>query len=371
MNDIAIYSPVAGDLYGRRAGARGGGGAELQTVLLARGLARRGFDVAHIVHPVTEPLPLDPPAPVLIERRPSSSGRRLHPLREVIDIWPALSEADARAVVVRGGGGYLAPAAAWCRVRRRALVFATSNELDFDLRRPDRRGSTLRAYGIAARRADRLVVQTERQAELARDAFPNLDPVVIPSFAEPAEPADEAPEYFLWADRMTPYKRPEKYLDLAEALPEARFVMVASESGETTDELRRRVYPRAERLPNVELRPRRSRPQMLSELGRAIAVVKTSEVEGMPNTFLEAWARAIPVLSLSVDPDRRIAEHEVGLLADGSSERLAEQARRLFADPALRAEIGSKARAFVLSHHSAEAVADRWAELLGELLATR
>lgn len=370
MRDVAIYSPHAGDLYGRHAGALGGGGAELQTTFLARGLASRGLDVAHIVHPVADPLPLEPPAPTLIERRPESSGRRLHPLWEILNIWPALSEADARVVVVRGSGGYVVPAAAWCRLHRRAFVLATSSDLDFDLRRPDRRAGTLRAYGRAARRADRLVVQTRRQAELAGRVFPALDPIVVPSFAEPAEPARGAPEYFLWADRLTAYKRPESYLDLAAAVPEANFRMVVSETHETGAELRRRVHARAAELPNVQLEPRRSRPELLAELERAVAVVKTSEVEGMPNAFLEAWARAVPVLSLGVDPDGRIAEYGCGLVAGDSPRRFAEQARRLWGNDALRDDLGARGREFVLSHHSIDAVADRWTGIVAELLST-
>jgi glycosyltransferase involved in cell wall biosynthesis len=368
MRDVAIYAPQAGDLYGRHAGALGGGGAELQTVLLARGLAARGFDVAHIVHPVADPLPLQPPSPTLVYRRPQSSGRRLHPAWEVVNVWRALSEADARVAVVRGSGGYVVPAATWCRLHRRALVLATSSDLDFDLQRGDRRRATVRAYGRAARRASRLVVQTGRQAQLARRAFPDLDPIVVPSFAEPAEPARGAPEYFLWTDRLTAYKRPESYLELAAAIPEARFRMIVSETDETGPELRRRVHARAAELANVELAPRRSRPQLLAELERAVAVVKTSEVEGMPNTFLEAWARAVPVLSLSVDPDGRIAEHGGGLVAGGSPERFAEQARTLWADSAMRSELGARGREFVRARHSLDSVADRWGTLIGELL---
>jgi glycosyltransferase involved in cell wall biosynthesis len=97
--------------------------------------------------------------------------------------------------------------------------------------------------------------------------------------------------------------------------------------------------------------------------------VKTSEVEGMPNTFLEAWARGVPVLSLSVDPDDRIVERGAGLLAEGSMERLIAGARQLQADSELRAALGASGREFVRAHHSLDAVADRWAEILGELLA--
>lgn len=368
MRDVAIYAPSAAKLYGRNGGALGGGGAEVQTVLLARALTERGLDVAHVVYPIPDPVPLKPPAPTLIERRPPSGRSRLHAVRELLNIRPALTRADARIVVVRGSGGYVIPAAAWCARRDRAFVFAASNELDFDLSRSDRRRSTLRAYGRAVQQARRLVVQTQRQAELAHEAFPSLDPIVIPSFAEPAEQSSAEPEYFLWSDRLTEYKRPEKYVELAAALPDAHFRMVVLETTETSTELRDRIQAAAQRLPNLEVMPRRPRTEALAEMAKAIAIVKTSEVEGMPNTFLEAWARGVPVLSLSVDPDDRIAERGAGLLAEGSMERLTEGARRLQEDPELRAKLGANGRAFVREHHSLDAVADRWAELLGELL---
>jgi glycosyltransferase involved in cell wall biosynthesis len=366
MRDIAIYAPNASGLYSRHLGARGGGGgAELQTVLLARELTARGLDVAHIVYPVEDPLPPGPESPALVVRpRPGRGGL----VREAAAIWRSLSKADARVVVVRGSGGYVAAIASWCKRRGRKLVLATSNELDFDLHRADRRRLILRAYARAARRSRRLVVQTERQVELARRTFPELDPVLIPSFAELAEPAVADGEYFLWTDRMTGYKRPEKYLELAELVPEARFRMVASESSETSPELRDPVYARARELANLELLPRRSRSTLLEEVRGAVAIVKTSEVEGMPNVFLEAWARGVPVVSLGVDPGGRIARHGAGLLAHGSMDRLAAHVRRLWEAPALRAELGARGRELVLAEHSLDAVADRWEELLRGLL---
>jgi glycosyltransferase involved in cell wall biosynthesis len=370
-HDVAIYAPHARGLYEHDAGARDGGGAELQTMLLALSLAERDLDVAHVVYPVDGPRPLEQPAPTLVERREHRGHIPLQPLFELADVWRALSAADARIVVVRGSGGYLIPAAAWCRTHRRALVFAASNDLDFDLEREDRRGATLRAYGLAARQATRLVVQTEYQASLAARTFPELDTTLIPSFAQLAPPVDGKAEYFLWADRMTDYKRPVKYLELAASLPEAQFRMVAVETGETSPELRREVHARAAALPNVQLVERLSRAQLLAQMDTATAIVKTSEVEGMPNTFLEAWARGVPVLSLSVDPNERIAEHGVGLLAEGSDERFAEDARRLWTDPALRAEIGARGREFVRATHSIDVVADKWAALLTDLLARR
>jgi glycosyltransferase involved in cell wall biosynthesis len=157
-------------------------------------------------------------------------------------------------------------------------------------------------------------------------------------------------------------------VELAEALPDARFRMVASPMSETPPGMAERIEAAAERLPNLELLPPRPRSELLEEIRNAVAVVKTSRVEGMPNGFLEAWARGVPVLSLNVDPDGKIANNDIGVAAEGSMERLIEAAATLWRDRELRTEVGERARRFVHEVHSPGAVADRWVALLEELV---
>src|SRR5205823_4969048 len=105
---------------------------------------------------------------------------------------------------------------------------------DFDLGRPDRERAKLALQRFVMRGADQVVVQTHHQLELARRAFPELNGVVrIASFAEGAEVSPREPEAFLWANRLVAYKHPEAYVELAEALPEARFRMVGIITSET------------------------------------------------------------------------------------------------------------------------------------------
>src|SRR3954469_24210404 len=95
------------------------GGAEVQATVLAHALKRRGLRVAHIVYPVKEPRPAEASSPTLVER---SEWRRQGPLGELAEtaaIWHGLYRADAEAYIVRGGGGHLIAASAFCRVLRR------------------------------------------------------------------------------------------------------------------------------------------------------------------------------------------------------------------------------------------------------------
>jgi glycosyltransferase involved in cell wall biosynthesis len=137
---------------------------------------------------------------------------------------------------------------------------------------------------------------------------------------------------------------------------------------ETPPGMVERMEAAAERVPNLELLPPRPRSDLLDEMRNAVALVKTSRVEGMPNGFLEAWACGLPVLSLSVDPDEKIANNDIGVVAGGSMERLIEAADSLWRDPELRNAIGDRARRHVQDVHSPDAVADRWIALLEELI---
>jgi glycosyltransferase involved in cell wall biosynthesis len=365
-HDVAIYAPGATYFYSQR--GQPNGGAELQTTMLASGLARAGLRVAHVVYTVDEPRPLEPPAPTVVERGRWLPPKRTRPLVEAAAIWRALRRADAHVYIVRGSGGHLGAAAAFSRAYGRSFVFSSSSDLDFDFERSDRHRRTLAANRLSIRAADTVVVQTCQQQELARDALDGTEAVIIPSFAELAEQASGEPDYFLWANRLVGYKLPERYVELAKALPEARFRMIAGTTNETPPELRTQLEEASSGVANLEVLSARPRQELLREIGRAAAIVTTSRVEGMPNTFLEAWARGVPVLSLHVDPDARIAEHGVGIAAGGSMERFVEGAAALWRDAGLRRELGENARRFVRETHSPTAVADRWAGLLRKLL---
>jgi glycosyltransferase involved in cell wall biosynthesis len=374
-SDIAIYAPGASAYYELRDDRGqgvpyGGGGAELQTAQLASELAKRGLTVAHIVFPVERPIALEP-ALELVQRRRRDRGRRLQAFSEALVVWRALRDANARLYVLRGGGSMLTVVgAAFCLLHRRRLVHSVSNDFDL-ITRSDRSRFGQALSRFVRRHADRIVVQTGQQLHLARAA--GIDEArleLIPSFAQPAPPTDPSaePEAFLWIGRVVPYKLPFRFLKLAEALPEAQFRMIAVATEETPETLMREIVETAEGLPNFELLPRQWRETVLDLISHASAVVVTSEYEGMPNVFLEAWGRGVPVLSLHFDPDGVIAEKGLGVTARGSWAEFVDGARMLWIDRRSRAEIGERGRRHVASVHSLEAVGSRWAETVREAM---
>jgi glycosyltransferase involved in cell wall biosynthesis len=270
----------------------------------------------------------------------------------------SLTRARAAVVIQRNAGPTTAVAALAARATGADFVYSSANVVDFDLARIEA-ASTVRLFEWGVRAAKQIVVQTDEQAELCRSRF-GRDPVVIRSIAERAEPSRAVPEAFLWIGRMAPYKRLDVYLDLAAAMPEARFQVVAVPGSAPPPEIVACLGQAREELPNLDVVDPRPRRELAALFERAVAVVNTSEFEGMPNVFLEGWARGVPALAFSHDPDGVVVGNGLGGFAAGSPARLLELARELWASRAGRHELAARCIEYIRANHDVDVVTERW-----------
>jgi glycosyltransferase involved in cell wall biosynthesis len=360
-HDVLFHVPNVGPLLQPGEGLPTGG-AETQVALVARELARRGLRVAIVVHDVGLP--------------PSIGGIDLIVQRGLRSRLPALRsvEAFARtlASVIRGRApvvvqcnasvetGYVGLAT---RITGRRFVYATVNVVDFDFGRIEPSRLKLAGFRAGVRLAHEVVAQTAEQVRLAHERY-GRGARLVHCVAEPAPLREGEPEAFLWIGRLAVYKHPEAYLDLAEAVPEARFRMVGVPAGPDGPRLAAAVAERAAALPNVELLEPRPRPELGPLYDSAVAVVNTADFEGMPNVFLEGWARGVPALALRHDPDGMIERDRLGAFAHDDPARLADEARALWAARGDQRELSERCVAHMREHHSLEAVADGWVDVL-------
>jgi glycosyltransferase involved in cell wall biosynthesis len=364
-HDVAIYTPESVDWYERAGGQ--GGGAERQTMLLARALSTCGLRVAHIVFSPNDPVAL-PPRLTLVPRKAAGAQSLAGRLQEIARVWRALSSADARVTIVRGNSPALGVAAIHSKVKRRRLIFSSASDSDFASAGTAGRSFAHQLYRIGVRLADVIVVQSEDQTRLAHQLPGPRRIAHIPSFCEPVGSSDDSGgelNSMIWVGRVRSEKAPLRYVELAKALPDARFTMipVVLDSKREYHELQEA----ARSVENLELLERCPHPQLMKLISRAAAVVNTSDVEGLPNVFLEAWAQGVPVLSLKCDPDGIIARRKLGIATSGSWERFVAGARELLNGGFPRAEFSRRARAYVEEVHSVDAVATRWAEVIAGL----
>ena len=118
--------------------------------------------------------------------------------------------------------------------------------------------------------------------------------------------------------------------------------------------------------PNIEYLGKVAPEKAQAVIAEAGLLLCTSDVEGFPNTFVQAWSSGTPVISLKVDPDQIIAESKLGRVT-GNSERTIAQIEALLESPDLRQEIALRARKHVVENYSATGVVKLFEDALGNI----
>ncbi|MGO9957204.1 MAG: glycosyltransferase family 4 protein [Solirubrobacteraceae bacterium] len=340
------------------------GGAETQIFLLAKALAKGGARVCLITFPVSDrPMPAQVDGIDLIVRKPyGPKGQRLRKLREIVEIWRTLGRVDARVFVQRMTSFETGVVGVVAKLRRRPFVYSSASVIDFDVKgfMPDHHRD-IALFTLGIRLADTIVVQTPEQVDMCVESY-GRGPLLIKSLSELPPDAREQREAFLWVGRAVWYKDPLAYVELARSVPEATFWMILVPSAKS--ELEQEVLSAAADLPNLEVLSPRPRNELLGLYDRALAVVSTSIHEGMPNVFLEAWARGVPVLSLRCDPGATLSRDGLGLWADDSPQELARDARELWAERTEADRFSERCREYIAREHGSEVIA-AWRSVLG------
>jgi glycosyltransferase involved in cell wall biosynthesis len=182
---------------------------------------------------------------------------------------------------------------------------------------------------------------------------------------EPSPPPEQRDIDVLWVSNIRGVKRPDRILALARRLPDARVHMVGGPlPGE--EALFREIRRMAESQSNVTFHGRLSYWESSMLYSRARVLVNTSDVEGFPNSYLQAWIRGVPVVTL-IDPDRVIEREGLGATAAAPAE-LVGAARRLLADAAARREASARCRAYMAREYGEDRVLAAYLDAFAEAM---
>lgn len=236
---------------------------------------------------------------------------------------------------------------------RRLLFLASDGDLDEAFAT----GAGAAPYGVPGqlgqhvlRDADAIAVQRVGQQEVlgarfGRAATVIRNPIDLGTFPEPLPPGER--EHVLWVGRADlDVKRPRKFFELAARFPDEAFLAVMNAE-------RRRTWEElvGEAPANVRVVEHVPAAAMNEVFRRAKALVNTSAFEGFPNTFLQAAALDVPILSLDVDPDGFLEQDGAGVLAGGSLDRLAEHLMDALDDTPTSRQRRERARRLIEARH--------------------
>jgi glycosyltransferase involved in cell wall biosynthesis len=234
-----------------------------------------------------------------------------------------------------------------------------------------RRWWLLYAWGLS--RTDRIFVQHSGQLSTLAPrwrakAFILPKICIHPSFfgeSVAVKPHSEREKYVAWIAMLRQPKRPDVLIEIAQRAPAFRFVVCG---GPTTHRsppgYGERIVEALRALPNVEYRGQVAPDEAQQAIADAAVLLSTSDEEGFPNTFTQAWSSGTPVVSLKIDPDHIIEKVRLGVISGSVAGAIAD-ITTLLDSPQRRDEIAVRARRYIAEAHSEAAVIRVFASAIG------
>ena len=121
------------------------------------------------------------------------------------------------------------------------------------------------------------------------------------------------------------------------------------------------------KLPNLRYLGEISFEETNILLSKSSIFINTSlELEGFPNTYIQAWMRETPVIALNFDPDNLIKKNKIGFHS-GTFQQMVKDVRYLIKNDNIRNEMGKRARQYAIENHNIKRIGERYIEIFERL----
>lgn len=376
---VCFVAPTAYPVLAGRRDLTELGGAQVQQSILARAMVRAGFKVTFICMNYGQAADSYIDGIRVLRIFSPDEGLRgvrfFHP--RITGLWSAMAKADADIYYQRCSGVATGIVAAFSIRNKRPFVFAGASDLDFTpgpspVILPGRRDRAIYRWGL--KKASAVIAQNERQLSLLTQNY-GLDGVLIPSCYDDStilasNEASTAGE-ILWVGMIRPPKRPEFFLEMARRLPNLHFRMIGGTISNSPESLEyyESLRHEASRIPNLVFMGFVPYADIDGHFDKARVFVNTSEHEGFPNTFLQAWARKIPSMAF-FDTGSRIGGESVYPIIRNVEEGV-ECLSRLMSDATYHQKCAMRCEEFVQKNHSPAISVANYRRLFVSLLAEK
>ena len=340
------------------------GGESVQQTLLARGFRDRGYRVSMVVRdhgqPDGEVIDDITVFKGFVDRGGLPVVRFIHP--RMTGLIGALKKADAD-IYFQSCAGAATGAVAWfCRRHDRRFVFRLAHDSDcIPGEQLIRFWRDRKIYEYGIRHADLISAQGVVQQKLLDQHYRLPSTPVNMAVELPEEAPARRDIDLLWVNNMRDFKRPDLGLEVAASIDSAAVTMIGGPVA-GFESLYESISAQAAGIDNLHFAGAVPYRDVNSYFARAKVFINTSDQEGFPNSYLQAWARGVPVVAF-FDPDGLIAKHSLGIVPKDRAEMSAVLVD-LLADGQRLAEMGERCRGYALEHFAPDAVAGRYIELL-------
>ena len=363
--EVCFVSPHLYPILAPESGISFAGGAEVQQALIARGIIELGYPVSAVTLDYGQQDNFFLNGVRVFKAYPPQAGikglRFFHP--RLTGLWRALRRANADIYYQRTAGMLTGVVAKFCAVHGKKFVYAGAHDQDF---LPGNHGLHFHRdkllYEWGLRHTDRVVVQNEVQRKALKDNF-GIDGIIIHNIGQNSNHhARWRNGKIAWVGVIRPWKAPLRFVELAEKNPEMEFLLIGG-AGTIPEQrlLWDKINEKAKNLPNLTLAGHIPRSEMNERLKSVSLLVNTSDKEGFPNTFLEAWARGIPTVSF-INVEGESGRPTPGIVVKDENE-LAAMVQNLMADEKCWEKESYRCRKLFEQHFTFPSVTDKYLDL--------
>lgn len=216
----------------------------------------------------------------------------------------------------------------------------------------------------AIKLSDIVIAQTKHQQITIKNNF-HMDSILlgsghpIPKFKKKLI---DKKVTILWLANLTPVKQPHLFAELAFKLQHlnADFIMAGKP---LSLELLNKVKKITLSMPNFHYVGGVGLNKCNQLLQNTDIFVCTSQYEGLPNTFIQAFKHGIPVLSLKNDPDNIIRDHNLGAVSKNKKE-LAHQVIKFVQNQTLRQQTSQIVYDYAQKYYNIETIVDQLLDII-------
>ncbi|MFA6012455.1 MAG: glycosyltransferase family 4 protein [Desulfobacteraceae bacterium] len=348
------------------------GGAETQMYLLSKELSKnKKFDVTLVIQN-------NPNNPTQVENLKivslpfwtqeksvfSRMAERAKGIRLNMKFW---LNYNGEVLVQRSAGIFTFVIWVYCKLFSKKFVYMVAHDWDTsNAPNPLNKQYWWPFFRFSLRRADLIVAQNDFQTQqlklISQHVWTMENGVPFDLISYQSLKRSHLRDVVYIATRFTDQKQPLSYIKLAQILPQCKFTLVSFEAGEP--ELIKICKNEFIKTPNLNWISGTSwKAKFKILLGHRI-YVSTSIREGFPNTFLEAAACKLPVVSLNVDPNSYLSRSGGGLCANGSWELFVETVKKLLTNPGLIDRLGKQGQNYAKEYNSLNILAKRFGNKL-------
>jgi glycosyltransferase involved in cell wall biosynthesis len=328
---FCFLGSISGALKGKTQG-----GAELQIALLAKALACKGHDVV-IIDPSSSESFVTPEGIRLINIPEWNKGVR--GIRLFLYRIPALKKAltdqnaDYYYARMRTYFHYLSYKVA--KKLRRKFILAIAHDIDvLSIRRKlkYKYSNNFNLFSFISlqlpndlvfhyliKRADYITIQHSGQKINCSTKgkvvlFPNIiDDSNFPVIEKPSK------DYYIHVGTLTIIKGISNLYDLVNMLDKNNSIVIVGNAGDSKS---KKILEKLTQNKNVVFKGGLNHKETIQLIANSKALINTSNLEGFPNIFLEAWATGVPVISLNVNPGDVFSKYELGTYCNGDLNKM-------------------------------------------------